>query len=180
MIKTQNLVVREFHPNDVTSIHDIALKKGFHFYSLDGTKENAQAFVERSIALAVESPRNSFKMAVACKKTPNNCIGYVAFDDLLNPSRTNGTPDIGYLIDPAYQGHGYATEAMAGLMRHCYATHPNLDDAWLTVHPENIASQKVSAKLGFNRVSNEIFQMTYGPRFQYHTDKKALRIKGIL
>jgi RimJ/RimL family protein N-acetyltransferase len=178
-LSTGSLLIREFNLNDVDAIHRISNTDGFHFYSLDGSKEKSENFVMRAIGYSIQGrARKNFKMAVSEQKNPFECIGYVAFDDLHAPE--NGTPDIGYLIDPKYQGKGYATEAMSRLMGYCYEHFPHMDVSWLTVHPDNRASQKVAEKLGFRRISDTILEKYYGPRYEYKTERSQLRRLGII
>jgi len=174
-IKTPRLLIREFETNDIAAIHRIATKDGFVFYNLDDSFASAARFVTR--AMALQKPdvqtglRHSFKMAVECRDKPDECIGYVAFDDI--GTGMEGTPDIGYLIDPVHQKKGFAKEAMHALMVHCYSTYHDLDTTWLTVHPDNIASQKVAHSLSFTQTGTKVIQTSRGtePRLVFKTDR---------
>lgn len=174
-IMTSRLLIREFENNDVAAIHDIAVKKGFVFYNLDNSFASAARFVSKAIDLQEPNTetglRQSFKMAVECREKPGQCIGYVAFDDIGNG--LEGTPDIGYLIDPAHQRKGFAKEAMQALMVYCYGTIPQLDTSWLTVHPDNKASQKVALRLGFEQAGRKTIETNRGtePRLIFKTDR---------
>lgn len=174
-IPSHRLKLREFTPGDVRAIHHIATRKGFVFYNLDRSEATAETFVRNAIKLQAGDPvagmRTHFKMAVECLKHPGRCIGYAAFDDL--HKREAGVPDIGYLIDPAYQGKGYATEAMGALMAFCYTHVKGLDASWLTVHPDNLASQKVAAKLSFEKAGAKLIETRHGtePRLIYKTGR---------
>lgn len=174
-ILTPRLFLREFETNDVAAIHQIAVKKGFVFYNLDNSFASAVRFVNR--AMDLQKPdvktglRHSFKLAVECRQKPGQCIGYVAFDDI--GVGAEGTPDIGYLIDPVHQKKGFAKEAMRALMVYCYGTRPDLDTTWLTVHPDNKASQKVALSLSFAQTGAKEIQTNRGtePRLIFKTDR---------
>ena len=172
MIETKRCRIREFTLTDRGDIHTIATSPGFVFYSLDGTWGKSDGFVRQAIELASEKPRrNHFKMAVECRNKPGRCIGYVAFDDV------NGEqPDIGYLVHPDWQGRGIATEAMLGLMHYLLLLRHDIDDIWLTVHPENVASRRVAEKLSFTRRGEKQFQTLRGvePRIIYHTRREGV------
>ncbi len=64
----------------------------------------------------------------------------------------NGSVEIGYGIDPAYQRLGYMTEAVRGMVAWAF-TDPNCKviTATLTT-PENIASHRVLQKVGMEQV----------------------------
>jgi RimJ/RimL family protein N-acetyltransferase len=170
-IKTPRLLIREFRPDDVVDIHRIATTDGFIFYNLDGSEETALAFVERAILLAQQPLRHSFKMAVEKTDKPGTCIGYVAFDQIY--ATGEGEPDIGYLMDPAFQRQGFATEAMRALMEMVFEEHSKLNDVWLTVHPDNIASQTVASRLGFQKIGKKLITTARGdePRYVYQTNR---------
>ncbi|KAF9696308.1 hypothetical protein EKO04_005676 [Ascochyta lentis] len=57
-------------------------------------------------------------------------------------------PDVGFALLSAYYGRGYASEACTALMRYFNETKGMERFAGFT-HPENVASQKLFARLGF-------------------------------
>jgi len=61
----------------------------------------------------------------------------------------DGAIEIGYSILPQYQGRGYATEAVAGLLAWAFS-YSEVPRAIAETSPENRASIRVLAKLGFN------------------------------
>ena len=84
-------------------------------------------------------------------------IGDLCFKGITN----DGVVEIGYGIQPLYEGKGYTTEAVNALV-HWAVSQPSVTRVEAETEPENIASQKVIANVGF--VPNgEIGQE--GPRF---------------
>jgi RimJ/RimL family protein N-acetyltransferase len=63
--------------------------------------------------------------------------------------QTDGAVEIGYSILPQYQGRGYATEAVAGLLAWVFSC-GEATRAIAETPPENRASIRVVAKLGFD------------------------------
>jgi ribosomal-protein-alanine N-acetyltransferase len=63
-----------------------------------------------------------------------------------------GLPEVGFLLHPSAWGRGFATEAMAAVIAHVFAS---TDSNHLTadVDPRNTASRRVLEKLGF-RISH--------------------------
>ncbi|SEH49226.1 8-oxo-dGTP diphosphatase [Magnetospirillum fulvum] len=59
-----------------------------------------------------------------------------------------GNPELGYWIGRAYWGQGYAVEALRRLIRHLFET-LGFASVWAQVHPDNLGSKQVLAKLGF-------------------------------
>lgn len=72
-----------------------------------------------------------------------------------------GVPEIGYGIAEAYQGRGYATEAVKAALRWAFRQ-PGVTAVEAETEPGNLASQRVLAKCGFvpNGETGE-----EGPRF---------------
>ncbi|PIE15249.1 MAG: hypothetical protein CSA68_07865 [Rhodobacterales bacterium] len=59
-------------------------------------------------------------------------------------------PDCAYAIDPAHWGKGYASEALAGLLAHCFS-HFDVDLVTAAHFCDNPASGQVLTKLGFQQ-----------------------------
>ena len=69
--------------------------------------------------------------------------------------------NIGYGIDEEYQGHGYATEAVKAAVKWAFSK-PEVNAVEAETDPDNIASQKVLEKCGF-QPNGEMGEE--GPRF---------------
>ena len=203
IIVDRNYLLREFCPADIPHIHAIASSEGFFFYNLDKTAETAKRLVHNAIATARAPLRTSFKLAIDAGESHggkctffnpprhtemhhkdgsqswitrppassgNHCIGYVAFDGL-----DTEEPDIGYFIAPSHQGQGIATNTMAALIKYVYNHHAAVDKVTLTVHPENIASQRVADKLTFQPTgAHTTIQTIRGeePRISFATNRE--------
>ena len=63
--------------------------------------------------------------------------------------------EFGYTIDAAYQRQGFAFEASVGLMRWA-GLEQGIKRFVLSVSPDNVASQGLAAKLGFQKVGEHI------------------------
>lgn len=75
--------------------------------------------------------------------------GAVSIGDLCfkGPARGNAV-EIGYGILPAYEGRGYATEAVRAMIRWAF-DHENVVFVEAETEPDNMASQRVLQKCGF-------------------------------
>ena len=56
-------------------------------------------------------------------------------------------PELGWTFARAHWGHGYATEAAAAVMKHCFAV-LKFRRIISLIDPQNIASQRVAARIG--------------------------------
>ncbi len=66
------------------------------------------------------------------------------------PPDVQGSVEVGYELDPAARGFGYATETLLALAGFAF-THPAVRSVTATTYPENAASQRVLRRAGFTR-----------------------------
>ena len=85
-------------------------------------------------------------------------VGDLSFKGL-NP---DGSAEIGYGIDPAFWGQGYATEAVGAAVDWAFAQQ-GVTKIEAETDPENVASQRVLAKCGFAATGTSGEE---GPRFE--------------
>jgi ribosomal-protein-alanine N-acetyltransferase len=70
-------------------------------------------------------------------------------------------PEIGYILHPSAWGHGYATEAVAAVVAHVFATHP-IPEIIADVDPRNSASLALLARIGFRETGRAERTMQIG------------------
>jgi len=90
------------------------------------------------------------------EKKDGTPIGNLCFKGL-----DDKNPEIGYGINEAFQGQGYATEAVNLAVKWAFE-HPEISAVEAETDPDNIASQKVLKKCNF-KANGEIGEE--GPRF---------------
>jgi RimJ/RimL family protein N-acetyltransferase len=73
----------------------------------------------------------------------------------------NGETEIGYGIDPEYQGRGYMTEAVIAMIRWALAQETCRTVVALGVDPSNVASQRVLEKAGMLRFEESKNSISY-------------------
>jgi ribosomal-protein-alanine N-acetyltransferase len=66
----------------------------------------------------------------------------------------NGHVEIGYGIAPAFENHGYTTEAICALCTFAFCD-PTVDEVWAETEPDNLASQRVLRKIGMTIFKEE-------------------------
>lgn len=83
-------------------------------------------------------------------KSSGRFVGEVGFADFhreIQPSLM-GTPEVGWALDPAFHGHGYATEAVNAALQWADAQWPGADTACI-IEPDNAPSLRVAQKCGY-------------------------------
>ena len=110
---------------------------------------------------------------------------FVGHIDLV-PTEESGEVEVGFILDPKFQGQGFGTESAQALV-YDYIDELNSDGItsngssiqriMATVHPENIPSQKVLEKIG---LSFEKFQERFErPRYWYGLSRTATSIGSL-
>jgi [ribosomal protein S5]-alanine N-acetyltransferase len=141
---TPRLRLRQFNGEDTDAMHEcFADAWAMRFWSLPVHTKRSET--ERAVRQFIQGrPRYDRFWAVADGAT-NRCLGMVSYHD---GHIRNRSVAIGYLISPAYQGLGLATEAVSALLHHCFRS-LSLRRVQALIQPENIASRAVAERLGF-------------------------------
>ena len=146
-LETDRLVLREFVEDDIAAV--LAYQQTEEYQRLRRrdtyTLEEAREFVGTFIAWQSETPRLRYQLAVSLESTPI-LIGTCGIR-VQKPEAGEAT--IGYELDPAYWGHGYATEAAARMLTFAFQDlrMPRVV-AWC--HVDNTGSMRVLEKLGMH------------------------------
>ena len=95
---------------------------------------------------ALEDPRaTNFRWMV---EVEGALVGSVSARDL---SRFQGRVEIGYLLAGTHQGRGLGTRVVSLLVDRLFTAWPFLHRVWLGTAADNLASQGLARKLGFQR-----------------------------
>lgn len=147
LIETKRLVIRPLDPvTDVGAMHRIGLDRRvsgmMQSIAPDWTGEAAAQFLERSRWRGTLG----FRHAIALRSEPQAMIGTVGI---------GGDPvSTAFFLDPAYWGHGYATEALAAFLSVVMARF-GLASVEADHFADNPASGAVLRKVGFVETGRE-------------------------
>lgn len=141
-IETKRLILREITMNDWENIHIYTTSPEVTRYTAWGpnTEQDTTAYIEQVLQTQQAYPRQQFDLAV-CLKTDGTLIGGV------NISIEDTNAEIGYVMNPSYQGKGYAAEASLALLDLGFNT-LNIHRIYAKCRPNNKASEKVMQKIG--------------------------------
>ena len=190
-IKTDRLIIDEFKTSDFHRLQEIAFNINHNadvkategycpFYTFQVDRDTPQRdnvirnkvsdFLIKAERERRQDPRSTYRMAV---RLPNDkLIGNVTIDMLpLEENCKKIYGDLGYFIDPRYGEHGYATEAVRGLVHHFFKAYRKLD---ITAHPANKFSRKLIERIGGKQVGyNEASHYGHGePRAVFEVHKE--------
>ena len=144
-LETQRLVIRDIQFTDWKAIHSYTQLPEVTTYTAWGpnTEVDTQAYVKDVIAQQQPSSRQNYELAI-CLKNEGTLIGGIG----IHIQQTNA--EIGYVLNPNYQGKGYVTEAAQAILAYGFET-LGVHRIFATCRPANIASEKVMQKIGMIR-----------------------------
>ncbi|MFD1991955.1 GNAT family N-acetyltransferase [Paenibacillus nicotianae] len=141
-LETQRLIIREIQPNDWEAIHIYTQLPEVTQHTAWGpnTEADTNTYVEEVIAQQQQPLRQDYELAI-CLKNEELLIGGIG----IHVQNTNA--EIGYVLNPAYQGKGYMTEAAQAVLAYGFET-LGVHRIFATCRPANSASEKVMQKIG--------------------------------
>ena len=81
-------------------------------------------------------------------------VGFADFQRELTPS-IEGIPEAGWVLDPAFYGRGYATEALLAAVKWADAN-ISAEKTAAIITPENVASIRVAEKAGYRETARTV------------------------
>lgn len=149
--ETERLIIRPFEDGDLPALYEIMHKPEVmyaweHGFAFEETQEWLKRQKDRFI-------KNGMGEQAICLKSTGKLIGAAGLMEIEFDSKT--VTEIGYILDNAVWGKGYATEAANAFVRAAFGT-LGVDKLYCTVRPENIPSVKVAGRLGFRHVSKYV------------------------
>lgn len=153
IIPTERLYTRDFELTDFSAVHEYGKIPEFSQYEQWGpnTEPHSQQFIEQSIEKAKHKPRYDYEMAIILKST-NQLVGSARIS---RDTESSHVGNIGYAINPKFQGYGYATEIAMALIKFGFES-LNLLVIYATCDTRNNASIRVLEKVGMHRVGHMI------------------------
>lgn len=152
-ITTERLILREFTLMDAAAVFAYSTKPEAHQFadhpphtSVYDTEEMIQRFIEWQF----NTPRQNLVLGLALKNTPRTLVGDLA---LTTTDQVHREAELGFMIDPAYWGLGYGTEAAAALISYGF-THVGWKRIAAACHKDNLASQKLLRRVGLHPSEN--------------------------
>jgi RimJ/RimL family protein N-acetyltransferase len=145
-LETERLVLRPFADADLAAFHAIRSQPEVvrFLYEDPLTLEQARKKVERLVASQALEAEEQWLAAAVTLRASGEFIGDVAFQWMSVQHRTG---EIGFTMDPAHQGRGYATEAARAMLDWGFGTF-GLHRIIGRTEARNAASARVLEKLG--------------------------------
>ena len=141
---TQRLLLREFTADDVDALHALDSDPRVMRYLGDGrpsTRDESEAGIARVLRRYTEHPGQG--VWHVSRRDTGQFIGWVS----LKFAGDSPDVEVGYRYVYDAWGHGFATEAARRMLERGFDV-VGLDRIIGVTHPENLASQRVLAKIG--------------------------------
>ena len=153
-IETERLVLRDFSLDDATALAACRADERYWRYydEEDDILAGARRHVEMFVAWQQAEPRTHFQLAIMLKRS-GRLIGDCGLrqrGELAFGEAANNEGDIGYELDPAYWGQGYATEAVLAILAFGFGER-GLHRIWTACSSENERSWRLMERIGMRR-----------------------------
>jgi RimJ/RimL family protein N-acetyltransferase len=147
-LKTARLTLRPFLPEDFDAfagIHGDA-EVARWLYNEPRRREEARELFDRKRAGSALLAEDDWMSCAIVEDATGAVVGELVFHWVSEEHRTG---EIGFLVAPAHQGKGYASEAAAALLDWAFSA--GFHRVIGRLEPRNIASARVLEKLGMRR-----------------------------
>lgn len=148
ILSTEHCILRELSPDDADSMFAICIKPEIRKYLKDFTadpmteKEKLIAYIKNIY------PFYGFGLWGVYLKDENRLIGRCGIE--LKEYHNETVYELGYLIDPSYQGNGYGHEIVAATIEYCL-NRLTLPKITAFIAPENISSLRLAERVGMSK-----------------------------
>jgi RimJ/RimL family protein N-acetyltransferase len=172
-IRTPRLALRPFTRDDLDAVHTYVSDPEvvrFLYWEVAADRATARKMLDGKIGhWSLDEAGQSLILAVERVEPPGDgvLIGEVVLKWL---SREHRQGEVGFVVTPAHQGHGYAAEAARAVLALAFGD-LGLHRVIGRCDPRNTASARVMERLGMRReahfVQNEIFKGEWGDEYVY-------------
>ncbi len=145
ILTTERCIVREFSMDDMQALFDLYAQPGMtEFVEPLYDWEEEKAYEEEYISNMYRY--YGYGIWLVCKKDTGKVIGRAGLEQRDFDGRTE--PDLGYMICPAEQGKGYATEVCRAVLKYANE-HLGFSKINCRIQKGNEASVRLAERLGF-------------------------------
>lgn len=144
-IYTDRLMLRPFMLQDINDFHQICSDREVMKYIGDGSLPTLE-MTQKSIARWIQHFENhGYGLLALVHRTQNELMGFCGL--ITQNVQGEDKIELGYRLGKEYWNRGYATEAALKMQEHAFRD-LKIEELISIIQPANIASRKVSAKLG--------------------------------
>jgi ribosomal-protein-alanine N-acetyltransferase len=143
-LSTARLRLRQFRAEDADAMHRcFGDPEAMRFWNTPVHTKRIET--ERAVRRFIDCTPAYYRFWAVAEAKSDRCIGMANYHDGHIRSKRAA---IGYIIDPARQRSGIATEAVSAMLKFCF-DELGLHRLQAFIHPDNTASRRLAEKLGF-------------------------------
>ena len=148
-LETERLLLRPFTPDDLDALYEIHSDEGVvrWLYNEPRSLEETRMLLARKTDGASVQAEGDWLGAAALLRETGELVADIAF---LWASESHRQGELGFIVHPAHQGRGYATEAARPILAFAFET-LGLHRVVGRLEARNAASARVLEKLGMRR-----------------------------
>jgi RimJ/RimL family protein N-acetyltransferase len=148
-LRTERLVIRAYTPADLEAVlaYQSLPEVGRYIPWQPRTRESMPAIMDRKVGATTLAKDDDVLELAVTLADDGRVIGEVLLF-LRSAAHENG--EVGWALDPAHQGHGYATEAAREILRLAFED-AGMRRVTARIEKRNVASQRVCERLGMRR-----------------------------
>lgn len=150
-IETDRLVLRAPGEDDRARFVELFTDPAFMVFHVDGVDDRSAAH-ERFDAMVERCAELPYAKQAVIERATGRVVGYTGVDWYEGPG--GRALELGYRLEPAARGKGYATEAAQAIVG--VARQASVHELHGLVHADNAPSRNVMAKLGFELVGEVV------------------------
>ena len=151
--RTKRLVLRDVLQSDFAALHrlrsDPAVTRYMDYITSESEQETRE-WIQGTMQHNALTPRRSYNLTIV-RQSDNEILGWIGIGIGESENPQHGDVDFGYAILPAYWGQGYATEALAAIIKIAFKALGAVG-VYGECDVRNSASARVMAKAGLRRV----------------------------
>ncbi|PHV10854.1 GNAT family N-acetyltransferase [Chitinimonas sp. BJB300] len=153
-IKTQRLCLQRWNDKNLDAFHTLTSNPLVVRWVDDGRTLNRKETADRINQVNVDIDRWGFGIHAVVERNSDAIIGWAGLIHSQH-AQAHDEAEILFVFSPSSWGKGYATEILNAMVEWAW-THSSLQRIVATVYPQNLASQQVMHKHGFQRRGNLI------------------------
>lgn len=144
-LETKHFLLREVKEKDCKDIYDIySIEEAVRYQQIEPMQSMEQA--QKAVNYFLNAYKNKkFVRWCIADKSSDKVVGLITLHDFDN---WNSRAEIGYMLNKKYWGQGIGSEAGQKVIEYAFEV-IELHRIEALIHPDNIASIKLSKKLGF-------------------------------
>lgn len=153
-VETERLILREIVHDDIDGLFELDSNPKVHKYLGNKPVQDKEKLIEVINFIRNQYIENGIGRWAMVEKSTNNFLGWTGLKFVKeNINNHSNYYDLGYRLIEKYWGKGFATESAIASLKYGFEN-LGLNKIYAAAHIDNIASNKILSKIGFEWIEN--------------------------